>query len=109
MAEISLLETGRVISKIFHISDVHIRLFTRHDEYRTIFQKLYSHLRSYENELCVRVITGDICHSKNDLSPELELLTFDFFKALSEIMPCFVIAGNHDGKFFFPQTIWYFL
>ena len=85
------------IKRIFHISDVHIRLFTRHDEYKQIFEKLYCELQKYDCESSICALTGDIVHSKNDMSPELEVITFDFFRRLSEICPTFVIAGNHDA------------
>jgi DNA repair exonuclease SbcCD nuclease subunit len=42
------------------------------------------------------VITGDILHSKADLSPECIQLTYEFIKSLSSIMPVIIIAGNHD-------------
>lgn len=85
------------IKKIFHLSDIHIRLYARHEEYRIVFQKVNDYLKTYENESCCIVITGDIVHNKNDLSPELNVLTFEFLRDLSELFPCFVIAGNHDA------------
>ena len=70
----------KMIRKLFHLSDIHIRLFTRHEEYNEIFEKLYKEIQKHKKDQeCLIVLTGDIVHSKNDLSPELELVTFDFF------------------------------
>lgn len=87
-----------MIRKLFHLSDIHIRLFTRHEEYNEIFEKLYKEIQKHEKDQeSLIVLTGDIVHSKNDLSPELELVTFDFFQRLAELCPTFIIAGNHDA------------
>ena len=86
------------VHKIFHISDIHIRLFQRMEEYQYVFSLLYDELRKskYGAENII-VVTGDIVHSKNELSPECDMLTFDFLSSLSKIFPTFVIAGNHDA------------
>jgi hypothetical protein len=34
-----------MISKIFHIADVHIRNFKRHSEYKTIFKQLFKYIK----------------------------------------------------------------
>ena len=54
-----------VIKKIYHISDIHIHLNFKHDEYREVFSKLYDVLKQEPKpkNSCV-VITGDILHSK---------------------------------------------
>ena len=63
---------------IYHISDIHIRLKDRHLEYRNVFDNLYKKLnRKKKNSLIV--LTGDILHSKDELSPECIDLTIDFF------------------------------
>ena len=86
------------IQHIFHISDVHIRLFQRMNEYDVCFQRLYKKLkdRKYGKKNII-VLTGDIVHSKNELSPECDMVTFDFLRSLSRIYPTFLIAGNHDA------------
>ena len=89
------------ISNIFHLSDIHIRLYSRIEEYNYIFNKLYKFLIQYkknnkpENNLIV--ITGDLLHSKNELSPESIMLTISFLKKLTTIYPVILIAGNHDA------------
>lgn len=95
------------ISHIYHISDIHIQLYKRHNEYREVFQRLYHYLAEEKTNAGIPatlnrdipfivVITGDILHSKADLSPECIQLTYEFIKSLSSIMPVVMIAGNHD-------------
>ena len=84
------------IKKIFHISDIHIRLYKRKEEYLHCFQKLYEEIYKYPREENIIVITGDILHNKLEMSPECETMTFDFLEKLSLIYPTFFILGNHD-------------
>jgi len=84
------------VKKVAHISDVHIRLFKRHDEYKEVLDKLYLQLRNSQLENGVIVVAGDIVHAKTDMSPELVSFTSDFFRNLADIAPTIIIAGNHD-------------
>ena len=88
------------IDFIYHISDIHIRLRQRHDEYKQVFDELFKVLtdRNAKNKNGIVVITGDILHSKTHLSPEVVELTHYFFHNVSKIMPTIVIAGNHDAN-----------
>ena len=86
------------IERIFHISDIHIRLYNRQKEYQNVFQKLYDYIKqnsSIQREIII--ITGDLLHSKNNLSPESILVTQHFLINLAAICPTFLIAGNHDA------------
>ena len=86
------------IERIFHISDIHIRLYNRQKEYQDVFQKLYDYIKqnsSTQKEIII--ITGDLLHSKNNLSPESILITQNFLINLAAICPTFLIAGNHDA------------
>jgi len=87
------------INRIFHISDIHIRLYHRQKEYQDIFEKLYDYIKksSLSNHQEIIVITGDLLHSKNNLSPESILITQNFLIRLSQLCPTFLIAGNHDA------------
>ena len=86
------------IDRIFHISDIHIRLYNRQKEYQDVFQKLYDYIKQNStNSREIIIITGDLLHSKNNLSPESILVTQDFLIHLAEICPTFLIAGNHDA------------
>jgi DNA repair exonuclease SbcCD ATPase subunit/DNA repair exonuclease SbcCD nuclease subunit len=86
------------IERIFHISDIHIRLYNRQKEYQDVFQKLYDYIKqnsSTNREIII--ITGDLLHSKNNLSPESILITQNFLINLAALCPTFLIAGNHDA------------
>jgi len=87
------------IQFVFHLSDIHIRLYHRlDDEYEHVFQKMYELLEESQrrHETCLIVLTGDILHHKNDLSPECILTTLRFLNTLSSYYPTLLIAGNHD-------------
>jgi len=85
------------IERIFHISDIHIRLYHRQKEYQDIFEKLYDYIKLTSNNTEIIIITGDLFHSKNNLSPESILITQNFLIRLSQLCPTFLIAGNHDA------------
>lgn len=84
------------IKKIYHLSDIHIRLDKRHNEYKLVFEKLYAYIKSQDNENSLIIIAGDILHSKTELSPEAVSLTSSFFMNLASICDCIVLIGNHD-------------
>ena len=99
------LEYETKIERIYHISDIHIKLQKRHDEYRKVFSNLYKDLKedlklnlNNQSSKGVIVLTGDILHSKTELSPECVSITAEFFQNLSKIMPLIIIAGNHDAN-----------
>ena len=80
--------------KIAHISDIHIRKLKYHEDYRLIFEELYTSLRAEAPDLIIN--TGDIFHVKSDLSPESVQMMSDLFLRLAEIAPHHLILGNHD-------------
>jgi DNA repair exonuclease SbcCD ATPase subunit len=80
--------------KIYHVSDVHIRTLKRHREYRHVFENLFKYINDTKTENSIAVVTGDIVHSKLDMSPELVRMLTDFFKGFE--IPTIVILGNHD-------------
>ena len=81
---------------IAHISDTHIRNLKYHYEYRQAFEDLYDKLRDQRPDIIVH--TGDIAHTKTQLSPEYFELTSEFLNTLANIAPLYVILGNHDGN-----------
>ena len=82
--------------KIAHLADTHIKNLKYHDEYNTIFSKIYEILKK-ENVDCI-VHCGDIAHTKTQISPEFVEMASNFFRNLASIAPTFVILGNHDGN-----------
>lgn len=90
-----------MIRYLYHISDIHIRLFSRRNEYHHVFDQLYSFLRErvacHGKDKAMIVITGDVLHNKIDLQPECTMMTYEFLKELSLLFPTILIAGNHDA------------
>ena len=82
---------------ILHIADIHIRNYTRHHEYRKVFDKLYKAIDNTPETTLV-YIGGDIVHSKTDMSPELIRLTSEFLTNLADRRTTVFIKGNHDAN-----------
>lgn len=89
--------TTQKIRKLHHISDIHIRLYQRLEEYEHVFERFYEFLRQQEGHHDLIVITGDLLHHKNELSPECIVFTASFLRRLAELFPVILIAGNHDA------------
>jgi len=58
-----------MIKKLVHFSDLHIRLFKDHDLYRSILQDMFKQWGEIAPDRIV--FTGDLVHSKNQMTPEL--------------------------------------
>lgn len=88
--------------KICHLSDIHWRSLTRHDEFRRAFTKMFDELKDIKPDAIV--VCGDIVHSKTQgISPEIiEQLTW-WFNSLASISEVHVILGNHDGNLMNPH------
>jgi len=86
------------VKYIIHLADIHIRLQKRHEEYRTVFSRLYSYCKDFKskNPNTIIYVAGDIAHSKTDMSPEQINMIQDFLKSLANITDTIVIPGNHD-------------
>ena len=89
-----------MIKKVVHLADIHIRTMRLHDEYKTVFKKLFSDLTDmlvdYKREEIRIVVAGDLVHQKIIISNEQLLLGTWFLRKLEEIGPVVLIAGNHD-------------
>jgi DNA repair exonuclease SbcCD ATPase subunit len=92
----NVLNTSAKVRYIYHISDIHIRRYEKHNEYEYIFEKLYEYLEKVKNDNSIIVITGDLLHNKDNLTPDCVLKTWLFLDKLRNIMPLFLITGNHD-------------
>lgn len=90
-----------MVKKIIHISDLHIRTYQLHDLYKNQFELFINEsIKEVEgfgyDEIRV-VITGDVVHSKINISNEQILLTAWFINQLVEkIGKVVIIPGNHD-------------
>ena len=93
--DIKHIDAGiETIDKIFHVSDIHIRTLKRHREYREVFRNMFDHIAQHSTGRSIAVVTGDIVHSKLDMSPELVEMLVEFFDGF--MIPTVVILGNHD-------------
>ena len=96
MSNIITLNSKKEYDNVFHISDIHIRNTKRHEEYKSVFNRLYEKMNKLKNDKTIIVVTGDIVHTKTELSPESIDIAIDMFTNLSEIAPVVIIMGNHD-------------
>ena len=63
---------NKSISKIFHISDIHIpNETTKHEEFRLVFTNLYDIIKSRKTANSIIVVTGDIINKSNRISPNV--------------------------------------
>ena len=82
--------------KCVHISDIHFRGLTRHDEYRRSFTQFFEQAKELKPDAIF--VGGDIVHSKTQgISPELIDILNWWFTSLAEVAPTHIILGNHDG------------
>ncbi len=84
-----------MINTIVHFSDLHIRLYKDHDLYRKILTEMLDKFR--EIKPCRIVFTGDLVHSKNQLTPELIDIVAWLLTECSSIAKTILIPGNHDA------------
>ena len=88
--------TSDGVQRIYHISDIHVRLYDRRVEYDAALQRLVEYIRTEASPSAIIVLTGDIMHTKNKLSPESLAFVCRMLRSLADLHPTFVIAGNHD-------------
>jgi len=95
---IKILNTStKQFTHIVHVADIHIRLTKRHDEYQSVFNRLYEEIKKTPPTTVI-CLAGDIVHSKLDLSPECVREVKDLLQSTADIRPTILIAGNHDAN-----------
>lgn len=91
-----ILNKDKKVQVVYHLADIHIRNdIGRHDEYRSVFDRLFKKIGKEEKEFVI-VVCGDIVHNKTMLRPECIDLVKYFFFGLCELSDVIVISGNHD-------------
>ena len=89
-----------MIKKVIHLADIHIRPYQRLEEYTNKLNDLKENIKglidSYDKEEVRIVISGDIVHSKNQISNELIAFVSSWIRELEEFGRVIVISGNHD-------------
>ena len=83
-----------LINKLVHFSDLHIRLFKDHELYREIVSDMLNKFREINPDRIV--FTGDLVHSKNQMTPELIDMVAWILTECSKITKTILIIGNHD-------------
>jgi DNA repair exonuclease SbcCD nuclease subunit len=83
-----------MVNKIVHFSDLHVRLFKDHDLYRQILTDALNQWKGVNPDRIV--FTGDLVHSKNQMTPELVDFVAWILTECSKIAKTVLIPGNHD-------------
>jgi DNA repair exonuclease SbcCD nuclease subunit len=83
-----------MIKKLVHFSDLHLKLFKDHDLYQSILTDMLNQFKSIKPDRIV--FTGDLVHSKNQVSPELIEMVRWVLDECSKIAKTIIIVGNHD-------------
>lgn len=84
-----------MINRLIHFSDLHIRLFKDHDLYRKILSQAFDEWESLKPDRIV--FTGDLVHSKNQMTPELIDFVAWVLTKCANIAKTIIIPGNHDA------------
>ena len=89
-----------MIKCIIHAADIHIRNYSRYEEYAEQLNKFINKceeiVQGYERDEVRILLAGDIVNQKNTISNELIVFTSLFLRQLQEIATVIVISGNHD-------------
>lgn len=86
------------MTRIVHISDIHWRGLSRHDEYKKAFNLLYTELRNLSPAPDLIINTGDVFHTKTQgITPEVIQELANMYNELADIAPVYTLLGNHDG------------
>jgi DNA repair exonuclease SbcCD nuclease subunit len=83
-----------MVNKLVHFSDLHLRLFKDHDLYKSIMEDAISQWKELKPDRIV--FTGDLVHSKNQLTPELIDMVSWILSECVKIAKIIIIPGNHD-------------
>lgn len=88
------MKIRKVINKIIHYSDLHLKLYKHHTKDRTVMEQA---LKQWEELKPDRIVfTGDLVHSKNQMTPELIKLMSWWMTETAKICKCVYLIGNHD-------------
>ncbi len=89
-----------MIKYLIQISDIHIRLYQRQEEYQEQFIKFYKELDKLRKKIDSKegriIVTGDLFHQKITISNESTRVCTNFLKEISKRFKTIIIPGNHD-------------
>jgi hypothetical protein len=85
-----------MIKTICHFSDLHLRLIKDHDLYKSVLTDMFNQFKEIQPDRVV--FTGDLLHSKNQLTPEVIEIASWVLTECSKIAKTIIIPGNHDAN-----------
>ena len=83
-----------MVEKIIHYSDLHLKLYKQHSRDRKVLELALEKWKKAQPDRIV--FTGDLVHSKNQMTPELIDLMSWWMTETAKICKCVYIIGNHD-------------
>ena len=83
-----------MINTIVHFSDLHLKLYKDHSHYTQILKKCFKRWEEIKPDRIV--FTGDLVHSKNQMTPELIEIVRWVLNECSKITTTLILIGNHD-------------
>jgi len=84
-----------MVNKLTHFSDLHLKLFKDHQLFRDVLTDMLNQFKEIKPDRIV--FTGDLLHSKNQLTPELVEIASWVLTECSLIAKTIIIPGNHDA------------
>ena len=87
-----------MIKKIFHIADLHLRNYDRHNEFIESINLFLKDVRDFQLPYYdgVILIAGDLFETQEQVSNEANVLMVNTLKECLKLHPTLIIIGNHD-------------
>lgn len=87
-----------MIKKIFHIADLHLRNYDRHDEFQKSIDAFLDGVSeaSLQFEEGLILIAGDLFETQEQVSNEANNIMVQTLKKCLAVHPTLIIIGNHD-------------
>ena len=83
-----------MIKTIVHYSDLHLKLYKYHERDKGILETALNEWKEIKPDRII--FTGDLVHSKNQMTPELIRLLSWWMIETAKICPTVYLIGNHD-------------
>ena len=83
-----------MIKTIVHYSDLHLKLYKYHERDKGILETALNEWKEIKPDRII--FTGDLVHSKNQMTPELIRLLSWWMTETAKICPTIYLIGNHD-------------
>ena len=97
--------TNPCVTHVIHIADLHVRIGNRDtariNEYEHVFTAFCNEIAlipAVKNKTAILIIAGDVFHNKGRLDSVAGKMFFLWINRLLQLLPIFVICGNHDYR-----------